>query len=58
MGHWRELYSEGLLDLCLSSSFRVMKWTLIRWAVYVARIGEKISVYIILMGKHKDKGPL
>ena len=58
MGDWRELHSEGLNYLYLSSSFLLMKWTWIRWAGHVARMGENISVYIILMGKHKDKRPL
>jgi len=28
-----------------------------RWAVHVERMGEKIGVYIVLVGKPERKGP-
>ena len=41
MEDWRELHSEGLHDLYRSSCFVVMKWTWMRYAGHVARMGEK-----------------
>ena len=37
---------------------RVMKLWAISWACHVARMGEKRSVYRILMGKPRGRGPL
>jgi hypothetical protein len=37
---------------------RVLKWRRMRWAGYVARVGERRGVYRVLVGKTKGKRPL
>jgi hypothetical protein len=37
---------------------RVTKSRKMRWAGHVARIGEKIGVYRVLVGKPEEKRPL
>jgi hypothetical protein len=54
-GGWRKLYD----NLCSSpSKIRMIKSRRMRWAGHVARMGEKKSVYKILMGKSEGKRPL
>jgi hypothetical protein len=41
-GEWREFHNEELRDLYSSpSTIRIIKWRRMRWAGYVARMGEK-----------------
>jgi hypothetical protein len=45
-GGWRKLHNEELHDLYSSSSIiRIIKSRRMRWAVYVAGMGEKRNVY-------------
>jgi hypothetical protein len=45
---WRKIYNEELNDLCCSPNlFRVIKSRRIRWAGYVARMGEWRDPYMI-----------
>jgi len=56
---WRKLHNEELNDLyCPLKIVRVIKSRRIRWAGNVARMGERRSVYRVLVGKHEGKRPL
>jgi hypothetical protein len=58
-GEWRKLHSEELHDLYSSPSIiRITKARRIRWAGYVARLGEKRNAYRLLVGKPEGKRPL
>ena len=58
-GEWRKLYSEELSDLyCSPYIVRVIKSRRLRWAGYVARVGEGRGVYRVLVGKPEGKRPL
>jgi len=58
-GKWRRLHNEELNDLNSSpNTVRVIKMRRVRWAVHVARMGEKIGVYRVLVGKPEGKIPL
>jgi hypothetical protein len=48
---FRDLYSSP-------SIIRIMKSRRMRWAVHVARIGEKRNAYRLLVGKPEGKRPL
>jgi hypothetical protein len=49
---WRKLHEEELNDLSSSPNIvRVIKSRKMRWAGYVARMGEGRGVYRILVGK-------
>jgi hypothetical protein len=51
-GEWRKLHNEKLHDLYSSPSIiRIIKSRRMRWAGHVARMGEKRSVYRLLVGK-------
>jgi hypothetical protein len=52
-GEWRKLHSKELHDLYSSTSIRKM-----RWAGHVARMGEKIHVYRLLVGEPEGRRPL
>jgi len=55
-GEWRKLHNEELNDLySLPSIVRVIKSRIMRWAGYVARIGERRVVYRVLVGKPEGK---
>jgi hypothetical protein len=59
-GRWRQLHEE-LLDLYSSPSthiIRIIKFSRMRWAGHLARMGEKRSVYRLLVRKLKGKRPL
>ena len=58
-GEWRILLYEELNDLyCSHSTVRVIKSRRMRWAVHVARMGERRGVYRVLVGKPEGKRPL
>jgi hypothetical protein len=56
---WRKLHNEELHNLYPSPSIIIMiKARRMRWAGHVARMGEKGSVYRLLVGKPEGKRPL
>ena len=58
-GEWRKLHNEELNDLyCSPNIFRVIKSRRMRWAGYVACMGEGRGVYRVLVGKPEGKRPL
>jgi hypothetical protein len=58
-GEWRKLHNEELNDRYSSPNIvRVIKSSRMRWAVHVARMGERRSVYRVLVGKSEGKRPL
>ena len=58
-GEWRKLHNEELNDLNSSPNIvRVIKWRRMRWAGYVACMGERRGAYRILVGKPEGKIPL
>jgi hypothetical protein len=58
-GGWRKLYNEELHNLYSSPSIiRIIKWRRMRWAGHVARMGEKMNVYRLLVGKPEGKRPI
>jgi len=55
-GEWRKLHNEELNDLyCSPNIFRVIKSRRMRWEGHVARMGERRSVYRVLVGKPEGK---
>jgi hypothetical protein len=59
MGGWKKLHNEELHNLYSSPSIiRIIKSRRMRWAVHVARMGEKRNVYRLLVGKLEGKRPL
>jgi hypothetical protein len=57
-GGWRKLHNEELHNLYSSQSIiRIIKSRRLRWAGRVARMGEKRSVYRLLIGKPEGKRP-
>jgi hypothetical protein len=58
-GEWRKLHNEELHDLYSSPNIiRVIKSRRMRWAGHVARMGEKRSIFRVLVGKPEGKEPL
>ena len=58
-GEWRKLRNEERNDLYSSSNIvRMIKSRRMRWARYVARMGERRGVYRVLVGKPEGKRPL
>ena len=58
-GKWRKLHNEMFNDLYSSpNTVRVIKSRRMRWAGHLARMGEEISVYRLLVGKPEGKKPL
>jgi hypothetical protein len=56
---WRKLRNKELNDLsCSPINVRVIKSRRMRWAGYVARVGERRGVYRVLVGKPEGKRPL
>jgi hypothetical protein len=59
MGGWRKLHNEELRDLySLPSIIGIIKSRRISWVGHVTRMGEKINVYRLLVGKSEGKRPL
>jgi hypothetical protein len=59
IGEWRKLHNEELNDLYSSPNIvRVIKSRRMSWAGHVARMGESVGVYRVLMGKPEGKRPL
>jgi hypothetical protein len=58
-GGWRKLHNEELHGLYSSPSIvRVIKARRMRWAGYVARMGEVRGAYNILVGRPEGRRPL
>jgi hypothetical protein len=58
-GGLRKLHNEELHNLYSSPSIiRAIKSRNIIWAGHVARMGEKMNAYMILVGKPEGKRPL
>jgi len=56
---WRKLHNEELNNLYSSRNIvRVIKSRRMKWAGYVARMGEGIGVYRVLVGKPERMRPL
>jgi hypothetical protein len=55
-GERRKLHNDELKDLYSSPNIvRVIKSRRMRWAGYIARMGERKGVYRILVGKQEGK---
>jgi hypothetical protein len=58
-GGWRKLHNEELHNLYSSPSIiTIIMSRRMRWAGNVARMGEKLNAYRILVGKPEGKRPL
>jgi hypothetical protein len=58
-GGWRKLHNEGLHNLYFSPRIIGMtKWRGVKWTGHVARMGEKITICRLLVGKPERKRPL
>ena len=58
-GEWRRLHNEELDDFYSSPNIvRVIKSRRMRWAGHVARVGEEIGVYRILLEKPEGRRPV
>jgi hypothetical protein len=58
-GSWRKLHNDELHSLYSSPNIvRVIKSRGMRWAGYVARMGEGRGVYKVLVGGPESKSPL
>ena len=58
-GEWRKLHNEELRDLySLLNIVWAVKSRRMRWAGYVARMGEGRGVHRVLVGKPEGKRPL
>jgi hypothetical protein len=56
---WRILHNEKLKNLyCSPTNIRVIKSRRIKWAGFIALIGEGRSVHRVLVGKPEGKRPL
>jgi hypothetical protein len=56
---WRRVHNEELYDLYSSPNIiRVIKSRKMRWAVYVARTGNRTSSYRVLAGRPQEERPL
>jgi hypothetical protein len=57
-GEWRKLHEELNDPYSLPNIVRVVKLRRMRWAGYVARMGEERGVHRVLVGKPEGKRPL
>jgi hypothetical protein len=59
VGGWRRLHNEGSHNLYASPHIiRVIKSRIMRWARYVARMGEMRNAYSIFVGNREGKRSL
>jgi hypothetical protein len=58
IGEWRKLHNEELNDLYSSPNIVRGIKSRMRWAGYVALLGESRGVYRVLLGKLEGKSPL
>jgi hypothetical protein len=59
IGSCRKLHNDELHNLhCSTKIIRMIKTKMMRWAGYVARMGEKRNTYRVLMGKPEGTRPL
>jgi hypothetical protein len=59
MEEWRKLHNKELRDLYSSPSIiRIIKSRRMGWAGHIARMGEKMNAYRLLVGKPEGKRPL
>jgi hypothetical protein len=55
-GEWRKLHNEELNDLYFSLNITwAIKSRRMRWTGHVARMGDRIGVYRILVGEPEEK---
>ena len=58
-GEWIKPHNEDLNGIYSSpNTVRAIKSRRVRWAGHVARVGERIGVYRVLVGKPEGKRPL
>jgi hypothetical protein len=58
-GEWRRLHDKEIYALYSSpNTIRVIKSRRLRWAGYVARMGERRGAYMALVGKREGRRPL
>jgi hypothetical protein len=58
-GSWRKLHNDELHSLYSSPNIvKVIKSRRMRWAGHVARTGERMGVYTVLVGRLEGKRPL
>ena len=58
-GEWRKQHNAELNDLYFSANIvRVIKSRRMRWAVHVARTGQRRGAYMVLVGKPEGKNHL
>ena len=55
-GEWRRLHNEDLNDLYSPNILQVIKWRRMRWAGYVARMGEEREVIGSWWGNRGEGG--
>jgi hypothetical protein len=59
MGGWRNMHNVELHDLNSSPSIiKIIKSRRMKWAGHVAQMGERRSVYMLMIRKSDGKGPL
>jgi hypothetical protein len=58
-GEWRKLHNKELHDVYASPSIiRIIKSRRMRWTGHVARMGEQMNAYRLLVGKPEGRRPL
>jgi hypothetical protein len=58
-GGWRRLHNkEPYVLYCSPNIIRVIKSRRLKWAGYVARMGERRAAYRVLVGKPQGRRPL